>query len=122
MKAEKFEAASLADPAHSPAPDMRCERIAYMFMVPTILNALKRTPGSESVRFPHLKCRLVSAADLRREGAESRRNLGDAIYLAYRQTEILPVAMKVPRRGSPRSAWLPAAARPRCLRRVADSG
>ncbi|MEA2801954.1 MAG: hypothetical protein QOE49_2049, partial [Rhodospirillaceae bacterium] len=91
---EKFDAASLPNSAHSHAPDMRRERTAYMFMVPTILNAINRIPGIESVRFPHLKCMLVSAAPISDETAlKAYEIFGDAMYQGYGQTEVLPVAM-----------------------------
>ena len=37
---------------------MRAERIGYLFMVPTILNAINQLPGIEEVRFPDLKCMM----------------------------------------------------------------
>jgi hypothetical protein len=51
---------------------MERERIAYMFMMPTILNAINRTPGIKQRRFPCLKCMLVSAAPISDETALTR--------------------------------------------------
>ena len=94
VMAEKFDPAGLPDSAHSHAPDMQRERTAYMFMVPTILNAINRIPGIESARFPHLKCMLVSAAPISDETAlKAYEIFGDAMYQRYGQTEVLPVAM-----------------------------
>jgi hypothetical protein len=50
--AEKFDPACLPESAHSHAPDTRRERSAYIFMVPTMLNAINRTPASNGKNFP----------------------------------------------------------------------
>jgi acyl-CoA synthetase (AMP-forming)/AMP-acid ligase II len=82
---------------------MRRERTAYMFMVPTILNAINRIPGIESVRVPDLKCMLVSAASISDETAlKAYEIFRDAMYQGYGQTEVLPVAMMARDNGSPR--------------------
>ncbi len=91
VMAEKFDPASLLDL-------MEEERIGYMFMVPTILNAINRIPGVEKRRFPDLKCMLVSAAPISDETAlKAYKIFGDAMYQGYGQTEVLPVAMMGPR-------------------------
>jgi acyl-CoA synthetase (AMP-forming)/AMP-acid ligase II len=88
---EKFDPAGLLDL-------MQEERIGYMFMVPTILNAINRIPGIEARRFPHLKCMTVSAAPISDETAlKAYEIFGDAMYQGYGQTEVLPVAMMGPR-------------------------
>jgi acyl-CoA synthetase (AMP-forming)/AMP-acid ligase II len=88
---EKFDPAGLLDL-------MQEERIGYMFMVPTILNAINRIPGIETRRFPHLKCMTVSAAPISDETAlKAYEIFGDAMYQGYGQTEVLPVAMMGPR-------------------------
>ena len=98
VMAEKFDPAGLLDSVHSHAPDMQAERIGYMFMVPTILNAINRIPGIESRRFPDLKCMMVSAAPISDETAlKAHEIFGDAMYQGYGQTEVLPVAMMGPR-------------------------
>lgn len=91
IMAEKFDPASLLDL-------MQRERTGYMFMVPTILNAINRIPGIETRKFPHLKCMLVSAAPISDETAlKAYEIFGDAMYQGYGQTEVLPVAMMGPR-------------------------
>jgi acyl-CoA synthetase (AMP-forming)/AMP-acid ligase II len=80
------------------SPDMRRERTAYMFMVPTMLNAINRIPGIESIKFPDLKCMMVSAAPISDETAlKAYEIFGDAMYQGYGQTEVLPVATMGPR-------------------------
>ena len=84
--AEKFDPATLPDL-------MISERTAYMFVVPTILNAINRIPGIESAKFPHLKCMLVGAAPISDETAlKAYEIFGDAMYQGYGQTEVLPIA------------------------------
>ncbi|MBR2813537.1 MAG: AMP-binding protein [Reyranella sp.] len=91
VMAEKFDPASLLDL-------METERTGYMFMVPTILNAINRIPGIEQRKFPHLKCMLVSSAPIADETAlKAYEIFGDAMYQGYGQTEVLPVAMMGPR-------------------------
>jgi acyl-CoA synthetase (AMP-forming)/AMP-acid ligase II len=63
---------------------MRRERIAYMFMVPTMLNAINRIPGIERLKFPDLKCMMVSAAPISDETAlKAPEIFGDAMYQGY---------------------------------------
>jgi len=91
VMAEKFDPATLPDL-------MLKERTAYMFMVPTILNAINRIPGIEQRKFPHLKCMMVSAAPISDETAQKAHEIfGDAMYQGYGQTEVLPIAMMGPR-------------------------
>jgi len=88
---ERFDPASLLD-------IMASERIGYMFMVPTILNAINRIPGIETRKFPHLKCMMVSAAPISDETAlKAHQIFGAAMFQGYGQTEVLPVAMMGPR-------------------------
>jgi acyl-CoA synthetase (AMP-forming)/AMP-acid ligase II len=91
VMAEKFDAATL--------PDLMVEeRVAYMFVVPTILNAINRIPGIDQRRFPDLKCMLVAAAPISDETAlKAYEIFGDAMYQGYGQTEVLPIAMMGPR-------------------------
>ncbi len=73
------------------------ERIGYLFMVPTMLNAINRVPGVEQRRFPHLKCMLVCAAPIADDTAlRAYEIFGPAMYQGYGQTEVLPVAMMGP--------------------------
>jgi acyl-CoA synthetase (AMP-forming)/AMP-acid ligase II len=74
------------------------ERIGYIFLVPTMLNAINRTPGIERRKFPALKCILISAAPISDETAlAAHRLFGDVLFQGYGQTEVLPVAMMGPR-------------------------
>jgi len=74
------------------------EKIAFAFLVPTMLNALNRTPGIETRRFPSLKCILISAAPIADETAlTARRLFGDVFWQGYGQTEVLPIAMMGPK-------------------------
>jgi acyl-CoA synthetase (AMP-forming)/AMP-acid ligase II len=74
------------------------ERIGYIFLVPTMLNAINRAPGIERRKFPALKCILISAAPISDETAlAAHRLFGDVLYQGYGQTEVLPVAMMGPR-------------------------
>jgi acyl-CoA synthetase (AMP-forming)/AMP-acid ligase II len=45
------------------------EHIAYLFVVPTLLNAINRIPGIEQRTFPHLKCMSVGGAPIADETA-----------------------------------------------------
>jgi len=77
---------------------METEKIAYLFLVPTMLNAINRIPGIETRKFPHLKCILISAAPIADDTAlTAHRIFGDVLYQGYGQTEVLPVAMMGPR-------------------------
>lgn len=77
---------------------MEAERIAYMFLVPTMLNAINHIPGIEQRRFPNLKCILVSAAPIADDTAlRAHRLFGDVLYQGYGQTEVLPIAMMGPK-------------------------
>jgi acyl-CoA synthetase (AMP-forming)/AMP-acid ligase II len=77
---------------------MQRERIAYMFVVPTMLNALNRVPGVGERKFPHLKCILASAAPIADDTAlAAHRIFGDVLYQGYGQTEVLPIAMMGPK-------------------------
>ena len=76
---------------------MQNERIGYMFLVPTMLNAINRIPGIEQRRFPALKCILISAAPIADDTAlTAHRIFGDVLYQGYGQTEVLPIAMMGP--------------------------
>ncbi len=77
---------------------MEAERIAYMFLVPTMLNAINHIPGIEKRRFPDLKCILISAAPIADDTAlRAHRLFGDVLYQGYGQTEVLPIAMMGPK-------------------------
>lgn len=76
---------------------MDSERIGYLFLVPTMLNAINRIPEIEARRFPALKCILISAAPIAADTAlQAHRIFGDVLYQGYGQTEVLPIAMMGP--------------------------
>jgi acyl-CoA synthetase (AMP-forming)/AMP-acid ligase II len=73
------------------------ERIAYLFVAPTMLNAINRVPGIAARRFPHLKCMMVAAAPIADDTAlKAYEIFGKAMYQGYGQTEVLPIAMMGP--------------------------
>lgn len=77
---------------------MERERIAYMFMVPTMLNAVNREPGVRQRDWSALKCLLISAAPCAEDTARTAYEIfGDALYTGYGQTEVLPVAIMGPK-------------------------
>jgi acyl-CoA synthetase (AMP-forming)/AMP-acid ligase II len=74
------------------------ERIAYLFMVPTMLNAVNRLPGLDGRDFSHLKCLLVAAAPIADDTAlAAKKYFGHAMYQGYGQTEVVPLAMMGPK-------------------------
>lgn len=76
---------------------MEKEGIEYMFMVPTMANALVRNETARSRNFSQLKCILIAAAPIADATALSAREVfGDVLYQGYGQTEVLPVAMMGP--------------------------
>ena len=76
---------------------MEQEGIEYMFMVPTMVNALLRDETARSRNFSQLKCILIAAAPIADATALSARQVfGDVMYQGYGQTEVLPVAMMGP--------------------------
>lgn len=76
---------------------MEKERIAYMFLVPTMLNAINHIPDIDKRGFPSLKCILISAAPIADDTAlQARTIFGEVLYQGYGQTEVLPIAMMGP--------------------------
>jgi acyl-CoA synthetase (AMP-forming)/AMP-acid ligase II len=72
---------------------MEQEKIAYMFMVPTMLNALVREPSIATRDFSALKCICIAAAPIADDTAlRGHAAFGNALYQLYGQTEVLPVA------------------------------
>ncbi|MBM3554881.1 MAG: long-chain fatty acid--CoA ligase [Alphaproteobacteria bacterium] len=77
---------------------MEREAIAYMFLVPTMLNLLARHPGAKGRAFPDLKCMQIGAAPITEATALLGREVfGDRLWQGYGQTEAVPVAMMGPR-------------------------
>jgi acyl-CoA synthetase (AMP-forming)/AMP-acid ligase II len=77
---------------------MEREHIAYMFMVPTMLNALARHPAAAGRDWSRLKCMQIGGAPIADDTAlTARRVFGDVLYQGYGQTEAVPVTMMGPR-------------------------
>jgi acyl-CoA synthetase (AMP-forming)/AMP-acid ligase II len=74
------------------------ERIAYMFLVPTMLNALARVPGAAERDWSHLKVLQVGGSPIADDTALLAREVfGMVLYQGYGQTEALPATMMGPR-------------------------
>jgi acyl-CoA synthetase (AMP-forming)/AMP-acid ligase II len=72
-------------------------RVAYMFMVPAMLNAVARNPLSQSLDMSSLKVIQIGGAPIADETALLARSVfGDVLYQGYGQTEALPVCMMGP--------------------------
>lgn len=77
---------------------MEKEGIGYLFMVPTMLNALNHHPSIGGRDWSRLKCMLVTAAPIADDTARKAHEIfGDKLWQGYGQTEVLPVAMMGPR-------------------------
>ena len=73
------------------------EKIAYLFAVPTMLNALVREPGVSERDWSNLKVLQVAAAPIADETAlRARQVFGPVLYQLYGQTEVLPIASMGP--------------------------
>ena len=73
------------------------EKVAYMFLVPSMLNALVRCPKAKSLDLPSLKVIQIGGAPIADETALLGREIfGDVLYQGYGQTEALPVCMMGP--------------------------
>ncbi len=84
---DKFDAATVLEL-------MEREKIAYMFMVPTMLNGLVRHPAIAAHDFSALKCVVIAAAPIADDTAlKGHEAFGNALYQLYGQTEVLPVAV-----------------------------
>ena len=74
------------------------ERIAYMFMVPTMLNAVVHDNSARGRDYSAVKCLFTGAAPIADATALAAREVfGDILYQGYGQTEVLPIAMMGPR-------------------------
>ena len=76
---------------------MESERIAYMFMVPAMLNATARHPSARARDWSHIKVIQIGGAPIADDTALVARDVfGDVLYQGYGQTEALPVCMMGP--------------------------
>jgi acyl-CoA synthetase (AMP-forming)/AMP-acid ligase II len=74
------------------------EGIAYLFAVPTMVNALNHEPTVLSRDWSKLKCMLIAAAPISDATALTARDIfGDRIYQGYGQTEVLLLSFMGPR-------------------------
>ena len=70
------------------------EGINFLFMVPTMVNAVVHDNGARGRDFSSLKCLLVAAAPIQDATALAALEVfGDVLYQGYGQTEVLPVSM-----------------------------
>lgn len=84
------------DPAETIAV-MEREQIAYMFAVPTMLNALARQPSAAGRDWSALKVIQIGGAPIADETILLGREVfGSVLYQGYGQTEALPVCMMGP--------------------------
>ena len=71
---------------------METEQIAFMFAVPTMVNALVRDPSASGRDWSHLKVLMIGAAPIADETALLGREIfGPVLYQLYGQTEVLPI-------------------------------
>jgi acyl-CoA synthetase (AMP-forming)/AMP-acid ligase II len=76
---------------------MERERIAYMFLVPAMLNALARHPSARGRDWSGLKVMCVGGAPVADDTVLLARDVfGMVLYQGYGQTEALPVCMMGP--------------------------
>jgi acyl-CoA synthetase (AMP-forming)/AMP-acid ligase II len=74
------------------------EKIAFGFMVPTMVNSIVHDNTARGRDFSSLKCLLIAAAPIQDATALAAREVfGEVLYQGYGQTEVLPVAMMGPR-------------------------
>ncbi len=74
------------------------EHIAYLLVVPTILNALNQDPTVHNRNWSALKCIVVTSAPIADATAlEAREIFGDILYQGYGQTEAVAVAYMGPK-------------------------
>ena len=87
---DRFEAGEVLDV-------MESEGVAYMFAVPSMLNALARHPSARGRDWSKLKVIQVGGAPIADDTALlARAVFGDVLYQGYGQTEAVPVCMMGP--------------------------
>ena len=76
---------------------MEREKVAYGFVVPTMLNALAREPSARGRDWSHLKALQIGGSPIADDTALLAREVfGDVLYQGYGQTEALPITMMGP--------------------------
>ena len=91
---------NVLEPAFDPAGTidvMQRMRIAYMFLVPTMVQAISRLPGIDDLDWSFFKAGVVSAAPISPATARRGRDIfGMTLYQLYGQTEAVPAAFMGP--------------------------
>lgn len=91
---------NVLEPAFDPAGTvevMQRHRIAYMFMVPTMVQAMARVPGIDDHDWSFFKAGVISAAPIAPATARRGRDIfGMTLYQLYGQTEAVPAAFMGP--------------------------
>jgi acyl-CoA synthetase (AMP-forming)/AMP-acid ligase II len=76
---------------------MQRHRVAYMFMVPTMVSAMLGVPGIEEADWSFFKVGMISAAPISPKTAlRARAVFGMTLYQMYGQTEAVPAAFMGP--------------------------
>ena len=76
---------------------MERENIAYMFAVPTMLNAMARIPDADKRDWSKLKVIQISGAPISEDTAtRAHKTFGNVLHQLYGQTEALPLATMGP--------------------------
>jgi len=76
---------------------MEREKVAYGFLVPTMLNAIAREPTARERDWSHLKVLQIGGAPIADDTALLGREVfGDVLYQGYGQTEAVPITMMGP--------------------------
>lgn len=76
---------------------MERERVAYGFLVPTMLNALAREATAADRDWQHLKVLQIGGSPIADDTALLAREVfGDVLYQGYGQTEAVPITMMGP--------------------------
>ena len=88
---DKFDASDVVE-------IMEREGIAYLFAVPTMVNALNHEPTVRRRDWSKLKCMLIAAAPIADATALTAHEIfGDRIFQGYGQTEVLLLSFMGPR-------------------------
>ena len=91
---------NILEPAFDPAATvevMQRHRIAYMFMVPTMVQAMAHVPGVDGHDWSFFKAGVISAAPISPATARRGREIfGMTLYQLYGQTEAVPAAFMGP--------------------------
>jgi acyl-CoA synthetase (AMP-forming)/AMP-acid ligase II len=91
---------NILEPSFDPAGTvevMQRHKVAYMFMVPTMVAAMVEVPGIDDADWSSLKVAMISAAPISPSTARRGRDVfGMTLYQMYGQTEAVPAAFMGP--------------------------